>query len=239
MSLINDALRKARKAASERDAERPAIPFQGTRVRPPARSPDGVGATLMILIALAAATLGAGAAWWLFGRGDTSPVARDVIVADAAMPAENPAAKNEEQPRPGASTPSAFSGAPDGSPENPAFPLPHRSAAETTEAASGAGAARMPRPATGTAGPDADQSGSAVEAPRKSHGERIFVIDADLGYATLSLGYIVFRPNNPFAEINDIDVHVGSEVAGFVVEAIEVDRVLLRDDRGPLILRVP
>ncbi len=33
-------------------------------------------------------------------------------------------------------------------------------------------------------------------------GERVFVMDAELGYASLSLGYIVFRPIRPFAEIN-------------------------------------
>jgi hypothetical protein len=64
-------------------------------------------------------------------------------------------------------------------------------------------------------------------------------MDAELGYASLSLGYIVFRPVRPFAEINGNDVYEGSEVAGFKVEKIEVDRVVLRDDRGLLELRVP
>ena len=45
--------------------------------------------------------------------------------------------------------------------------------------------------------------------------------------------------DNPFAEINGVEVWVGSEIEGFVVEAIEADRVVLRDDNGPLILRVP
>ena len=59
------------------------------------------------------------------------------------------------------------------------------------------------------------------------------------GYASLSLGYIVFRPVRPFAEINGVDIYEGSEIAGFKVEKIEVDRVVLRDSRGPLELRVP
>jgi hypothetical protein len=69
--------------------------------------------------------------------------------------------------------------------------------------------------------------------------DRVFIMDADLGYASLSLGYIVYRPIRPFAEINGNDVYEGSEVEGFLVEKIEVDRVVLRDDRGPLVLRVP
>ena len=64
-------------------------------------------------------------------------------------------------------------------------------------------------------------------------------MDADLGYASLSLGYIVFRPVRPFAEINGVDIYEGSEIAGFKVEKIEIDRVVLRDARGPLELRVP
>ena len=70
-------------------------------------------------------------------------------------------------------------------------------------------------------------------------GNRIFILDADLGYATLSLGYIVARPDNPFAEINGAEVIVGSEVEGFRVEKIEADRVVLRDEKGELVLRVP
>ena len=59
--------------------------------------------------------------------------------------------------------------------------------------------------------------------------------DPDLGDAsddlvacdtTLSLGYIVFRPVRPFAEINGEEVFEGSEIAGFVVERIEADRVV-------------
>ena len=64
-------------------------------------------------------------------------------------------------------------------------------------------------------------------------------MEAELGDVVLSLGYIVARTTNPFAEINGVDVYVGSEIEGFVVEAIEADRVVLRDDKGPLTLRVP
>ncbi len=58
--------------------------------------------------------------------------------------------------------------------------------------------------------------------------ERVYVLDADLGNVTLSLGYIVARTTNPFAEINGVEVFVGSEIEGFVVEE---DRV--RPGRPP------
>ena len=64
-------------------------------------------------------------------------------------------------------------------------------------------------------------------------------MEAELGYASLSLGYIVARSGNPFAEINGTEVWIDSEIEGFVVEAIESDRVILRDDKGLLILKVP
>ena len=79
----------------------------------------------------------------------------------------------------------------------------------------------------------------ADESATDSDGNRVFVMEGNIGGVTLSLGYIVARTTNPFAEINGTDVWIGSEIEGFVVEAIEADRVVLRDDNGPLILRVP
>ncbi len=66
---------------------------------------------------------------------------------------------------------------------------------------------------------------------------REFVAEADLGYTSLSLDYIVFRPVDPFAQINGFDVRVGSSVEGFVVEEITADSVRLRDGKGTLVLR--
>jgi hypothetical protein len=79
----------------------------------------------------------------------------------------------------------------------------------------------------------------AATAAGAAPGERVFIIEADLGDVVLNLGYIVARHENPFAEINGIDVYLGSEIEGFVVESIEADRVVLRDDEGLLVLRVP
>ena len=64
-------------------------------------------------------------------------------------------------------------------------------------------------------------------------------MEAELGETTLSLGYIVSRSDNPFAEINGRDVYIGSEIEGFTVETIEADRVVLRNADGELVLRVP
>ena len=39
------------------------------------------------------------------------------------------------------------------------------------------------------------------------HAKPVFLVDADLGYATLTVDYIVYRPDDPFAEINGVEVH--------------------------------
>jgi hypothetical protein len=66
----------------------------------------------------------------------------------------------------------------------------------------------------------------------------VYVLEAELGYASLSLGFVVARPDDPFAEVNGREVHVGTEVDGFVVEEITPRGVRLRDARGPLELRL-
>jgi hypothetical protein len=88
----------------------------------------------------------------------------------------------------------------------------------------------------GTAEPDRDRNDGVTVGP---DGERIYAVEADLGAVTLTLDFIVFRPDDPFAEINGLEVHVGSTIEGFTVEAIERNQVLLRDDEGPLVLRAP
>jgi hypothetical protein len=88
----------------------------------------------------------------------------------------------------------------------------------------------------------ADRDGAppppGVPHARGPAGERVYVLDADLGDVSLSLDFIVFRQVRPFAEINGVEVSEGSEIEGFTVEKIEADQVTLRDEEGPLILKV-
>lgn len=221
MSLINEALRKARQAASEHESKQPAGPFQPARAYPSRRSGRRVGPLAMALIAVAAGVIGAVAVWWYLGDHQ---IASEEVSLDApttgverggsAIPVEGPSEPNAE-------------------------------------------AARADLAPTAAVSPDAEvmtvSRGDAKLAPRESlppkaatvapvtgpNGERVFVIEANLGYASLNLGYIVSRSTNPFAEINGREVRIGSEIEGFVVEAIEADRVVLRDKKGLLILRVP
>lgn len=245
MSLINDALRKARQAASERSAQKSDTPFRGARLYPARQPRSGRRLAVVALIAAAAALAGASAAWWAAGRQDArhgfSKGTRQAAVpvgerpggasagsapvdlpddretepaisdAGAAAPAHSPAIK--ETPAPDSSSP-------------PPSQAQHLSPSTLAEPA-----ADSPRTETST-GQGKRPSGSTGR-------DRVFVLEADLGYATLSLDYIVFRPKDPFAEINGIEVHEGWFVDDFVVDKIERDRVLLHDEKGPLVLRVP
>ena len=239
MSLINDALRKARQAASERDAPPADLPFRGERIHSSRRGHQSNGPVFVVLIAVAAGLFGAAIAWWGFGR-QQAPVATaqtDPLGASTSVGAEGPLSPSHALAAPGE--------------PNLEATAEHRAASETpppppssgigTESESETAARTLSRPDAEPVGIDGTQPQTiaSAEEPNVASGEREFVLDADLGYASLSLGYIVFRPTDPFAEINGIEVHHGSEIEGFTVEKIERDHVQLRDSRGPLVLRVP
>ena len=224
MSLINDALRKARQAASERDAAPTDLPFRGERIHSSRRGRQSTRPVFVVLIAIAAGLLGAAIAWWGFGR--------------------QPSSLETAQTNPLGTTTSVGAEKSNSHPPAPATPDEQKDPAivhQPTLAASAehrpSSEAPTPLPLSGN-GTEVELE-NAAEAPTVASGEREFILDADLEYASLSLGYIVFRPTDPFAEINGIEVHHGSEIEGFTVEKIERDHVQLRDSRGPLVLRVP
>ena len=212
MSLINDALRKARLAAAEHEAQQPDATFRAPKAYPSRGPRRRSGVMMLAMVAIAAGVAGAAVAWWAVGQRE-QPVA-------AVVPMPTPS------PTPAVEAPQA---------EAPAV-MPVESVEETAVVVVAPQTPTAPQVAT-------TQEPELVPTPQKRTGEtsgdRVFVLDADLGYATLSLGYIVARPVNPFAEINGVEVSVGSEVEGFRVEKIEADRVVLRDGKGELVLRVP
>ncbi len=234
MSLINDALRKARQAAVEHEMSQPGTAFRAPKAYPTRGPRRRGGVVLLVLVAAMAGLTGAALVWWTLDKGQPA-------VAAVEEPATEAFPKTVE---------------PSQTDSIPAVRISHADPGNTADApaleTNGTGI-RKGEPARGaveeTGALPGEHEAAAVPAgpPRApddtparedaTPGERVFVLDADLGYATLSLGFIVARPVNPFAEINDIEVHIGSEVAGFVVEKIEPDQVVLRDDRGELVLK--
>jgi len=84
MSLINEALRKARAEAAEREGRRYGVP-RGLAL-PPRRSRYGPRAALLAILVLAAAAVGAAVAWWVFGHrpGATRAAAATATSANPA-----------------------------------------------------------------------------------------------------------------------------------------------------------
>ena len=225
MSLINEALRKARQAAAEHEDQRnadrvpQAYPSRGRR--------RGAGPAAVALVAVLAGLAGAAGVWWIVGTASTEPESADAAIVEIKAPGDT----QPQTPQPAGNSESTPA-------DQPAAASPETPETEDPEPAPQPTAAPDPAPSAAAEPPPENRLDEAKPAITTT-GERIFVMDADLGYASLSLGYIVFRPVRPFAEINGNDVYEGSEVAGFKVEKIEVDRVVLRDGRGLLELRVP
>jgi hypothetical protein len=249
MSLISEALRKARRETAGRGEDGRRLSPPSGWDRPSSRAPLGVGLVLGATIALAAALAGAAAVWWVIGRTATGSVVAEALESD---------------PRAGAVTPSPAAAAVPGGPEEPAAEKGDRPrtgdglraepVAEITNEGPGERAAvdrfgpGADAPAVGDQGTDnRPAEGRAASSPeslpsdaagKTPAGPRIFVIDADLGRTTLSLGFIAFRPEDPFAEINGLEIHVGSRIEGLVVEEIARDHVRLSGEEGDIILRV-
>jgi hypothetical protein len=185
-----------------------------------------MGTAAVILVAIFAAVSGAALVWWVLHQTDQPVTA---TVAPAELSVQQPAQNQEPPPVSEANdlapatevAPTAIVDQPVDQTVAPPTPLPTESEGQ-------------PSP---TAAPEPD-SPTPKPVVRKN-GDRVFVLDADLGTVKLSLGYIVARSTNPFAEINGIEVLVGSEIEGFTVEAIEANRVTLRDANGLLVLKVP
>ena len=212
MSLINDALRKARQAAAEHEAQQPDVTFRAPTAYPSRGPRRRSGVTMLASVAVMAGLVGAAVGWWAVGRRER-PVATVV-------------------PTPTASPTTVI--------EQPIDPTPEPTSTAVVSIQLGEETAVIlvppPTPAALHIATDLEPTPAPTQQKKT---DRVFVLDADLGYATLSLGYIVARPVNPFAEINGAEVFIGSEVEGFRVEKIEADRVVLQDEKGELVLRVP
>lgn len=222
MSLVSEALRKARREAAVEEAVR-----QG-RVVPahllePSRRRRGLGRLIAVLALVAVAGMaGALTAWWLRGRTESPPSATASSPAEAPTPSVEPLAA----PVRSGSLPSRAEPTP--------LPAPALEAAqersETTPAMTQVPVDRARTEET----PPKDGGAATVQGGR----DRVFVIDADLGRVKLHLDFIVHKPSAPFAGINGAQVVPGSMVEGLLVEEIGQDFVRLRDTRGAVTLRV-
>ena len=250
MSLIGDALRKARQ-------ETPPARGAQSSSRPPAwRREAGRGlrktmALGLLLGALAAVAGGAGV-WFLRARAPVSPrIAREtsqagLVVAPAtAVPSAAPTQGHRQRPISGANV------APVPAPAHPGFVTsPARHSSTTPGPAVGRGREHVDDPETGAPAPEPASVSGQHQAQPGEHAGAVAgqpvglrqkaltpknvdaVGEAQVGSVKLSLEYIVYRSNNPFAQINGQEAHIGTDIDGFIVKDIQLDYVLLLGETG-------
>jgi hypothetical protein len=228
VSLINEALRKARSEVTAREGRARRLPT--ALAGGPRRPRSGAGLVAVTLVAGAAALGGAAAAWWAFGRDSKAPARPTTAVAgEPAAPGPLPTA---------APAPAVAGWQPTGAlPDAPVRGGPALDGAPPAPIAEGPPAKPTAASAAVTADP-APVDISTPAPPPHAAPERSYVLTAELGYARLHLDYIVYKPSAPFGRVNGQDIIVGSVVDGFVVEEIGESHVRLHDARGPVVLRV-
>lgn len=233
MSLVSEALRKARQEAAAREAARRGGVLRSGLVEPPARRSLAPRLLLLAALVIVAGLAGALGAWLVLGRGPEPAPAGHRENPLAAVPAPTP------------SRPEAFAARA----TNAALTAPGTSAGEREPAPRPTGqdaagpppvtlSAPAPQPSeTAPPQPQVDAA-RAASAPTPASVDRTFVLDADLGRVRLHLDFVVYKPSAPFAGINGTQVVPGSILEGLVVEEIGRDFVRLRDGRNTVTLKV-
>ena len=249
MSLIGDALRKARQEAAERESDRKGILFSAKIAEGPTRSNLGLGLALGALIAVTATVAGGAAVWWILGGAGSDRDQRSAAVTGTGTGTAaivEPASESASE--------SSVSGSDSGSgsgrgSEQHRQPAPVFESSPTPlpafESASALDQPSSPQPrTTGSAAADTTESASAPTTETgfvgKEGGEEIYILEADLGNGvSLSLDFLIYRDVDPFAEINGVEVHLGGTIEGYRVKAIARDRVTLSNGRRTVVLRAP
>jgi len=228
MSLISDALRKARQEAAEREAgdrgmERPVVAGYWARSRRPV-----VSLVLGIAGALGAAVLGGAVVWWaLSSRPDVTEVKVRQEATVETVP-DRPPVVEQRPEQPGENDPSVVVSVdlvPDDGP--PVIGEVDGSVGTTAPKVREGLPERLSMEGT---------PGSSERLHDESGGE--FVAEAHVGDVTLTLDYLVYREDSPFAQINGRDVRVGAVIEGFVVDAITANSVVLIRDETRVEIRV-
>jgi hypothetical protein len=226
MSLVSEALRKARQEGRLRDGKRWGVPTTSPAL--PGGGRPRFSTLAVVGLASLGSVVGAAVVYLLLAgpRRDTSiapalPTANPRPTIAAGLASVPAGSGLSSRPRPAAGTP-AVEARPD------AVAGPYK--VDTLPSAVAAATSGSEVAATGAS----RRSGE----PRSGLEEKAYVIDADLGYAKLHLDFLVYKPSAPFASVNGQQVVPGSLVSGFRVDEIGVDAVRLSDSRTRVVLHV-
>ena len=239
MSLVREALDKAEREATAKHAREKGLPASFTGAGQPYRARRSrARAAGKLAAASAAVVLAALLAWALAHRGIESLSDAGPRSADAALGSGQKLPLVETTPAPSSTTapslsPPRFSAPAEKEPPNASAPISQPSQRSNqvpaTESSAGASPAAAAKPANGddvtARSSPPDRSSAAAPAPRET--ER-FIRDFDTGEGvTLHLGGIAWSAVTPLAYLDRRLVGLGEVVAGFRVDRIERDRVLL------------
>jgi len=212
MSLINDALRKARKDSAEKTAiegrERPFSPRRN-------RSFPLLG---ILLIACLAAGLGGTLSWWLLKKGsdDTGPIMDKLEIHAGLKHEEMRPSLPEENPQSESPGPTPLH--PEPTPLRDELPPDEKPSLPLTPT-------NIPRPTATPAPPSPNPDGNSTFPPSATIEGHPIVLD-----------YLVYREEHPYAQINGIVVEQGAAIEGFLLEKVEKDRIeLTKGDRHYII----
>jgi hypothetical protein len=248
MSLISDALKKARTEAARQDSLRQGVPYAvGVADAPERRAPwvsllAGLGAGCILAAVVFALAFFAG--WGPFHK----PVAETQIAAAPVAPAAPvPAAPASQAPAPLPAAPPETTQPPPQAPPVAAKPVPEvpRQTVPQVEApppaprnpapeAAPAISAPTPAPVPTPAAPvDATPSQPIAAAPSAGSGGLVegntYVGELPVpGGGSVKLNGIVFSPDHPIAVLDGRVMAPGENVQGFTVVAIEAGRVKLQ-----------
>lgn len=262
MSLVSEALKKAEREASARDAQARGAPAPFVAPLQPYRARGGGRRRRLLVSALAlfASATAIAIALLLFRptgeeeapvKGKTATAARALPLAPpAAPPAAAPVAAPVAAPATTAVANPFARPQPGARPDESSTPGPGSPSPRTAPSASEPMApplATPPLPKTALRPPPPSPSGSEPEAAKppaapakaRSNGSGDYLRSVEFADGSrLELGGIVYSAASPFAYLNGRLVGVGEFVLGRRIDRIERDRVILSGEGGEIILRL-
>ena len=250
MSLISDALKKARQEAARQDSLRPGLPYAvGAATAPAPRAPwitllAGLGAGCLLAAVIFALAFFGG--WGPFQKPAAqtqvatvpptpTPAAPAPQPVTSEPPRKQPAAVEEKPapkpaPEPPKREPEAVQTPPPAAPRPAPEPVPATPPVKTAPAPQPVAEAPAPAPT-----PAPVQASPAPAAPPQSAPEGGLVegntYTGDLpvpGGGSVKLNGIVYSPDHPIAVLDGRVMGPGENVQGFTVVAIESGRVKLQ-----------
>ena len=233
MSLINDALRKARLEAARQDAGRRGIPLPAAKLGQPGRSTNTalLSAAALVMLLLVGASL-----YFAGRRSAQTPLSSTPTPAAPSDAVAQPPASGGEPGAPLEKVVQPFAAAAPARPA-PVEPLRVEPAARAngsgSRGKSGGHAEGLPATRPRADRTLVEEVSSPVEAPA------VFVSRADLaGNVQLELGGIAWSEHRPFVLINGEVLGAGDRVRGFTIVSIEPRQVELQSPSESLILKL-